>query len=77
MMVKNLTIPPLPHARARFAIQKDEIRPFDTNQYLAIQKDDGNFHHLNNQHLASRSFYPLPAQGGIIAKKRDFTVMTF
>ncbi|EAA8307269.1 hypothetical protein B9864_23005 [Salmonella enterica] len=56
MMVKSLTIPLFPHARARFAIQKDEFRPFDTNQYLA-----------------SRSFYPLPAQGGNIAKKRDFS----
>ncbi|EHU0149286.1 hypothetical protein KY035_000619 [Salmonella enterica subsp. enterica serovar Sandiego] len=34
MMVKSLTIPLFPHARARFAIQKDEFRPFETNQHL-------------------------------------------
>ncbi|EBG9724251.1 hypothetical protein EXB91_27780 [Salmonella enterica subsp. enterica serovar Florida] len=57
-------------ARARFAIQKDEIRPFDTNQYLAIQKDDGNFHHLNNQHLAPLSLVlsPCPRRGVILQK---------
>ncbi|EAO0747660.1 hypothetical protein ACFXUV_001321 [Salmonella enterica] len=50
-----------PHARA-FCHQKDEILPFDTNQYLAP---------------LSLVLSPLPAQGGNIAKKRDFTVMTF
>ncbi|EDQ2999187.1 hypothetical protein YC96_002851 [Salmonella enterica subsp. enterica] len=44
--------------------KKDEIRPFDTNQYLAIQKDDGNFHHLNNQYPASLSIVLSPARAG-------------